>query len=66
MPPDDGFWSDNHERPTPVCPEAEEDRPVVPVSGAKAGSPALYSSENSELVSESQDLELKGGACPQG
>lgn len=65
MPPDDRFRSDDHERLTPVCPEAKEDRPQKPVGRAKSELPAFCSLEDSELVSESQNLELKGGSRSQ-
>ncbi len=64
VPSDNRFRFNEHEHLAPFGPEAKENHPQERVRGAEPETSALCPAENLELVSESQDLDLKRGTCP--
>ncbi len=63
MPADDGLGLDEHEGPVPFGPETGQSHPQEPISWPKHGLYWLGSLEDSQLMTESQDLDLEGGTC---
>ena len=62
MPSEDRFGFHHQQRRTPSPPEATEPNPEKSVGGAQTKPAALRSLQDCELVSESQNLDLK--RCP--
>ena len=61
MPADDGLGLDEHEGPAPFGPETGQGHPQKPIGWPKRDFFWFRSVEDSQLMTESQNLDLKRG-----